>query len=115
MRNNAVMDWAANTYVKMLGGQLNKYGLRFEDIYSETPEVMEAVRRLPAQEQEERSMRIRRAVDLSFKKTYLPKDMQANHEAFKVYLTPAIEQVEKEVWEQKEFDRRHRPMGLGGF
>lgn len=80
MRNNAVMDWAANTYVKMLGGQLNKYGLRFEDIYSETPEVMEAVRRLPAQEQEERSMRIRRAVDLSFKKTYLPKDMQANHE-----------------------------------
>merc|ERR1711907_552097 len=72
VRQNAVLDWAANTYANMLGGQLRKYGLRVEDIYTETPEIMEAVKRLSPQEKEERSMRLRRAVDLSFKRTCLP-------------------------------------------
>ena len=35
-------------------------GLRVEDIYTETPEIMEAVKRLSPQEKEERSMRLRR-------------------------------------------------------
>ena len=26
VRQNAVLDWAANTYANMLGGQLRKYG-----------------------------------------------------------------------------------------
>merc|ERR1712138_278056 len=95
VRQNAVLDWAANTYANMLGGQLRKYGLRVEDIYTETPEIMEAVKRLSPQEKEERSMRLRRAVDLSFKRTYLPADMQASHEPFKMYLHPNIVQVEK--------------------
>merc|ERR1711918_40690 len=110
VRQNALLDWASKTYVGMLGTQLKKYGLRYEDIYTETPEVMEAVNRISPQEQQERSMRIRRAVDLSFKKTYLPADMQAKHEPFKVYLTPTIQQVQEEVWEQKQFDREHRPL-----
>merc|ERR1712139_64742 len=100
-----VLDVAANMYARMLGTQLKKYGLRFEDIHVETPQVQEAVRRLPPQEQEERSMRIRRAADLSFKKTYLPESMQAQHEPFKVYMMPTLKQVEQEVWEQKQFDR----------
>jgi len=79
-----VLDFAANTYAGMLGKQLKKYGassnsphdanrprnsfqppflstgLQFEDIYCETPEVMEAVKRISPAEQEARSMRIRR-------------------------------------------------------
>merc|ERR1719199_1355893 len=99
-----VLDFAANTYAGMLGTQLKKYGLRFEDIYCETPEVMEAVSRISPAEQEARSMRIRRAVDLSFKRTYLPEEMQDAHQPFQVYLTPAIKQIEKEVWEEKTFE-----------
>merc|ERR1712138_163218 len=62
---------------------------------TETPEIMEAVKRLSPQEKEERSMRLRRAVDLSFKRTYLPADRQASHEPFKMYLHPNIVQVER--------------------
>ena len=29
---------------------------------------------------------------------------------FKTYLAPKLEQVEKETWEQNEFDRTHRPL-----
>merc|ERR1712100_163058 len=102
-----VLDFAANTYANMLGRQLKKYGLQFEDIYCETPEVLEAVNRISPAEREARSMRIRRAVDLSFKETYLPKEMQDAHQPFQVYLTPAIKQIEKEVWEEKTFERKH--------
>merc|ERR1711990_1109134 len=90
-----LLDMAANAYASMFGSQLRKYGLRYEDLYVETPEVMEAVRRLSAAEQEERSMRIRRACDLSFKKTYLPPDMQAAHQPFKTYLAPELNQKTK--------------------
>merc|ERR1711998_739682 len=99
-----VIDMAANMYAKSFGAQLNKYGLRFEDVYTETPELMEAISRLSPAEQEARSMRIRRAQDLSFKKMYLPDHMQEANEPFKQYLGDTLRQVEKETWEQKEFD-----------
>merc|ERR1712166_166617 len=105
-----LLDYGSKVYCNMLGKQLNKYGLRYEDILTETPEVMEALSRTSPADQEGRSMRIRRAVDLSFKKTYLPPSMQAANEPFKVYLMPHIKQVESEVWEEKEFHREHRPM-----
>merc|ERR1712167_473684 len=105
-----IIDKLADVYWTSLSKQLNKYGLRYEDVLVETPEVMEAVRRLPAAEKEARSMRLRRAVDLTFKKTYLPEGMQAANEPFKVYLNDHVKQVEAEVWEQKQFDREHRPL-----
>merc|ERR1712028_311180 len=96
-----VIDAAANMYANALGSQLNKYGLRFEDVYTDTPELNEAVARLSPAEQEARSMRIRRAQDLSFKKAYLPDHMQAANQPFVEYLGPKLRQVEKETWEQK--------------
>merc|ERR1712188_63228 len=72
-----VLNYAATAYANSLGKQLKKYGLQFEDIYVTNPEVEEALRRIPAAEREGRSMRIRRAVDPSFKRMYLPADMQA--------------------------------------
>merc|ERR1711934_283579 len=107
---DAILTPMANVYMGMYGKQLKKFGLRFEDVYVETPEVMEAVGRLSPAEQEERSMRIKRAIDLSFKKTYLPSGMQAAHDPFKVYLADNLKQVEDEVWEQTQFDREHRPL-----
>lgn len=50
-------------------------GLLREDLYmEERPEVEEAIRRLPEEEQYERLFRIKRALDLSMKKAVLPHD-----------------------------------------
>ena len=50
-------------------------GLLREDLYmEERPEVEEAIRRLPEEEQYERLFRIKRALDLSMKKAILPHD-----------------------------------------
>lgn len=69
-------------------------GLRYDDVIVETPELYEALRRIRPEEAEGRAMRYRRcfsdavvlcdaesvrcsAVDLSFKKQYLPEEVQA--------------------------------------
>ena len=50
-------------------------GLRAEDlIMDDVPDVAEAVKRLPRQEQDLRSFRLKRACDLTMKQIILPKD-----------------------------------------
>ena len=49
-------------------------GLKRDDIIIESPEVKEALRRLPAYMQDERQFRISRAFQLSTTKTILPKE-----------------------------------------
>merc|ERR1712070_1193667 len=103
-----IVDICANWYADAYGRQLKKYGLRFE--YVETPELKEALTRLPPAELEGRSMRYKRAIDLSFKKSYLPAHMQEAHDPFVSYIAEPLKKVEAEVWEQKEWEKNHRPM-----
>lgn len=52
-----------------------------------TPQdVNEAIRRLPQEEVDLRLQRLKRASDVSLKKSYLPKDVQAQQTPFNFYL-----------------------------
>lgn len=44
------------------------------DTYYGTPQVLEAVRRLPSEVREARDFRMKRALQLSLQKVYLPKE-----------------------------------------
>merc|ERR1712195_21951 len=77
MAGKAIMNKMADIYWGSVSKQLNRFGLRYEDILVETPEVREALRRLSPEAKEGRSQRYRRAIDLSFKKHYLPETIQA--------------------------------------
>ena len=62
-------------------GRLHHVGLRFEDIIdNEQPIVQAAVARMSEEEKLARDARIRRAMDISAKKSALPADMQAAHD-----------------------------------
>ena len=51
-------------------------GLRYEDLFNESePAVAMAIARLSPKEREERDKRLRRALDLDFKKTTLPEEV----------------------------------------
>ena len=54
----------------------------------ERPEVEEAIRRLPEEEQYERLFRIKRALDLSMKKTVLPRDQWTTPEQVGAHSPP---------------------------
>ena len=52
-------------------------GLRYEDLFNESePAVAMAIARLSPKEREERDKRLRRALDLDFKKTTLPEEVR---------------------------------------
>lgn len=70
----------------------------------ETDAVQEAIRRLPEEEQLARAYRFRRAFQLSLQHTELPKSEWTKPEEDIRYLTPIIEQVEREFAERKAFD-----------
>ena len=72
--NVAIKKWAYN-----LSG-FNQYGLYHDDVLQETPEVKEAIRRLPANIQDERAFRIQRAVQvLSFVKWLMLSILNIKH------------------------------------
>lgn len=89
----------------------HKYGLYTHDIADEdfTPEIAEAVRRLPSDLMHERSFRQVRASQLDINKEYLPKEQWITYEDDLQngrYLQPYIDEVlaewkEKADWEQQ--------------
>ncbi|RKP26193.1 cytochrome b-c1 complex subunit 7 [Syncephalis pseudoplumigaleata] len=82
-----------------------RLGLRYDDLLiEETDVVQEAIRRLPEEEQLARAYRFRRAFQLSLQHTELPKSEWTKPEEDIRYLTPFIEQVQREVDERKAFD-----------
>lgn len=71
------------------------------DCYESTPEVEEAIKRLPAAVFDERNKRITLAVHASLNKTYLPKEQWTKYEEDVKYLEPYLEEVKRE-WAEKE-------------
>jgi ubiquinol-cytochrome c reductase subunit 7 len=87
----------------------NQYGLYKNDVMLETPEVEEAIRRLPSHLQDERAFRIQRAVQCSVMKTVLPKDQWPTWDEDMEkgrYLEPLLEEVQREKAEQSEWAKR---------
>mmetsp|Transcript_26983 Transcript_26983/g.43388 ORF Transcript_26983/g.43388 Transcript_26983/m.43388 type:complete len:105 (+) Transcript_26983:83-397(+) len=85
-----------NSYVKKLRNDLNRYGLRYDDLLIETdPDVVTAIARLPARERALRTMRLKRALDCELKHSFVPEHLW-NKQGPHRYLTPLIEQARKE-------------------
>lgn len=78
-------------------------GLFLQDCYESTPEVEEAVRRLPADVFDARNKRIVLAFHASLNKTYLPKEQWTKYEEDVKYLEPYLEEVRREKAEQNAY------------
>lgn len=74
------------------------------DVYDDnTPEVQEAIRRLPANVYDARKARIDIAFHLSMNKTLLPKNQWTKYEEDIKYLDPYLEEVKREFAEKKNY------------
>nr|KAJ0195214.1 hypothetical protein LSAT_V11C700359560 [Lactuca sativa] len=85
-------NWFAAVHKKTITERLRKYGLRYDDLFDpmECLDIKEAMRRLPREIIDARNQRILRAMDLSMKHEYLPKDLQAQQTPFRSYLTDML-------------------------
>mmetsp|Transcript_17775 Transcript_17775/g.58158 ORF Transcript_17775/g.58158 Transcript_17775/m.58158 type:complete len:123 (-) Transcript_17775:114-482(-) len=97
-------EWLAIRYQAQVGRDLAKVGLRYDDLLDPTYDLdtAEALSRLSPQEQDFRMQRLKRAMDLSMKHTYLPPDMVAKQTPFDFYLSPMVDQVKLEKKERAE-------------
>jgi len=96
----ALSKWAYNL------SYFNQLGLMHDDTLMETPEVTEALHRLPKRLQDERQFRISRALYLSMRKDVLPKDEWTKWENDVKYLQPYLLEVEKEFHEREEWNKQ---------
>jgi ubiquinol-cytochrome c reductase subunit 7 len=80
-----------------------RYGLVRDDLISDSKDLDEAVRRLPADVRDARFRRIKMAFDLSLKGKILPKDQWTKSEDDIMYLQPYIKRVIEERHEREAF------------
>lgn len=69
----------------------------------ETPDVKEAIRRLPTKLYDERMWRITRAIQLSANKIVLPKEEWTKWEEDVKYLEPYLDEVVREREEREDW------------
>ncbi|XP_032817556.1 cytochrome b-c1 complex subunit 7 [Petromyzon marinus] len=93
-----------NWYYNAAG--FNKYGLMYEDTLHENDIIKEAIRRLPENLYNERVFRMKRALDLSLKHQILPKDQWTKIENEKAYLSPYIQEIERELKEKHLWEKK---------
>ncbi|CAH1423898.1 unnamed protein product [Lactuca virosa] len=100
---NPQKNWFAALHKKTIANRLRKYGLRYDDLYDpmESLDIKEALARLPREIVDARNQRILRAMDLSMKHEYLPKDLEAQQTPFRSYLTDMLALVEREKAERE--------------
>ncbi|XP_015242443.1 PREDICTED: cytochrome b-c1 complex subunit 7 [Cyprinodon variegatus] len=84
----------------------NKLGLMRDDTIYEDSDVKEALKRLPENVYNDRTFRIKRALDLSMKQQLLPKDQWTKFEEDVNYLTPYLEEVIRERKEREEWMKK---------
>ncbi|XP_057836509.1 cytochrome b-c1 complex subunit 7-1, mitochondrial [Cryptomeria japonica] len=97
------VDWVTIRYCTVVGNRLRKYGLRHDDLYDQSfdLDLQEALNRLPREVVDARNQRIKRAMDLSMKHEYLPKELQAVQTPFRGYLYDMLELVKAERKERE--------------
>ncbi|XVE71646.1 hypothetical protein DITRI_Ditri10aG0167900 [Diplodiscus trichospermus] len=91
-------SWLAALHMKSLSKRLRNYGLRYDDLYDPyyDIDIKEALNRLPREIVDARNQRLKRAMDLSMKHEYLPKDLQEMQTPFRSYLQDMLALVKKE-------------------
>lgn len=85
------------------GHGFRKYGLWYHDCFYHTPEVVEAISRLPPDIVDERNHRILRAIQLNIERKKLPKHEWTKFEDDVRYLDPYLKQVKQEFAEKREW------------
>ncbi|XP_056378413.1 cytochrome b-c1 complex subunit 7 isoform X1 [Hyla sarda] len=98
------MDTLCKWYYGLAG--FNKLGLMRNDTIYESPDVQEAIRRLPPKVYDDRMFRIKRALDLDMKKTILPKEQWTKYEEDVPYLEPYLKEVIRERKEREEWNKK---------
>lgn len=83
-----------------------KYGLKIHDVLYESPEVTEAIRRLPEYLKDERNYRTVRALQLSMMKNILPKEEWTSYDTDDYYLDPYLDEVMREKQERLEWAKK---------
>lgn len=96
---------AAYAYQASVGAELRRYGLRYDDLLNEKdPEVAAAIAQLGPLEVELRNKRLKRAIDLDVKKTYLPTEMQAKEDIWNPYLQKRVDVLKARRLERQTYD-----------
>lgn len=96
---------ASDTYRASVANELRKFGLRYDDLLNEfDDEVKLAIEKLPKEELEMRNKRLKRALDLDLKQTYLPEHLQKEVDVWNPYLTKRIEALKQERLERQTYD-----------
>ncbi|KAK1836010.1 cytochrome b-c1 complex subunit 7 [Podospora conica] len=99
----ATLQKMSSIYVNLAG--YRKMGLKTDDLISEEDEqVLQALKRLPPQEQYDRVYRIRRATQLSLQHKILPKNEWIKDEEDLPYLSPILAQIKAEAKERAALD-----------
>ncbi|EOA17665.1 hypothetical protein CARUB_v10006035mg [Capsella rubella] len=96
-------NFLARMHMKAISTRLRRYGLRYDDLYDQyySMDIKEAMNRLPREVVDARNQRLKRAMDLSMKHEYLPKDLQAVQTPFRGYLQEMLALVERESKERE--------------
>ena len=69
---NTIVKWGDRETKRVL----NEFGLKYDDILIESPNVLSAIERLSPEEKQTMERRLTRAFDISLKQKPLPKEMQ---------------------------------------
>ncbi|ESQ53924.1 hypothetical protein EUTSA_v10026575mg [Eutrema salsugineum] len=96
-------NFLARMHMKAISTRLRRYGLRYDDLYDQyySMDIKEAMNRLPREVVDARNQRLKRAMDLSMKHEYLPKDLQEKQTPFRGYLQEMLALVERERKERE--------------
>ena len=98
----------ANRYKANVAASLNKYGLRYEDCMIEHPKVLEAIDLSDPKVLVGRNRRVKRAMDLSFKKKdlndYRP-DLVEGADPFKDEIRTLVRKIEDREEEREMINK----------
>lgn len=102
---HALVSTAARAYQASVGAELRRYGLRYDDLLNEyDDEVKHALSKLPPEEIELRNKRLKRAMDLDLKKTYLSAELQEKEDVWNPYLRTRVEALKQKQLERQTYD-----------
>lgn len=100
-----VVGTMARAYQANVEAELKRYGLRYDDLLNEyDPEVKKAIETLSPIEQELRNKRLKRAMDLDIKKTYLTEDVQEKEDVWNPYLSSRMEELKQRRYEKQIYE-----------
>ena len=102
---HSMVSRAARAYQASVGAELKKYGLRYDDLLNEyDPEVQQALSQLSPLEMELRNKRLKRAIDLDVKKTYLSEELQEKEDVWNPYISERVKRLKEQRLERQIYE-----------